>query len=282
MRLEGAGAFEYGFVQFNLHDGATGAPHPVLGNREVRRALTRALDRPLMVSSVFDSAGAVALGPFVRRQWTADSTLRQLGFDRVGAERTLDSLGWRRAPGGMRQKNGRPLALTLLVTAGSPSRMRFAEMIQEQLRQAGAQLRIEFLDGRALGQRFARHDYDAVINSLTTGLSPSGVRQSWTSTATPDGFNTGGYSSLVFDAHVDSAIRSPNARDARTHYRAAYREIVDDAPAVWLYEPRLRAGVNARVVTGPLRPDAWWATLPRWSLVPSGRSAERASSGASR
>jgi peptide/nickel transport system substrate-binding protein len=61
-------------------------------------------------------------------------------------------------------------------------------------------------------------------------------------------------------------MRSSTQAEARAHYRAAYQTIVDDAPAIWLFEPPNLAGVNARLQIGTIRPDAWWLSLPNWSI----------------
>lgn len=46
---------------------------------------------------------------------------------------------------------------------------------------------------------------------------------------------------------------------------------VDDAPAIWLFEPVAMAGVHKRLRVGPLRADAWWSGLPAWSFAPGER-----------
>ncbi|MFM9014477.1 MAG: hypothetical protein ACKORK_13125, partial [Gemmatimonadota bacterium] len=50
--------------------------------------------------------------------------------------------------------------------------------------------------------------------------------------------------------------------------RAAYRVIVADAAAVWLYEPMPVAAVHRRFLLPTWRPEAWWRTLPSWRLDP--------------
>ncbi len=104
--------FDYNFMQFNTRDGASDKPHPLFGDRAMRRALTMALDRKAMVQNMFGGSGAVGLGPFVRAQWSADTTLTQIGFDRAGAARLLDSLGWHAGADSMRARNGKPLAFS--------------------------------------------------------------------------------------------------------------------------------------------------------------------------
>ena len=268
LRIEPYSSFDYGFLRFNLHDGASAKPHPILGDRALRRALTQALDRRLLVRSVFDTLAHVALGPFVRAQWTSDTTLAELSFDRGAAVRTLDSLGWREGPDGTRVKNGKPLQLTLLRPSSSKSRELVAVLIQEQLRQIGVMVKIEPLDFSAFMARANKRDFDAIMDAVHTNPSPAGVREAWSSSGIEKGTgpNRGGYSNPKFDAQVDSAVSSMDAHAAKTHYRAAYQTIIDDAPAVWLFEPVAVAGFNKRLNVGALRADGWWLTVPAWTV----------------
>ena len=268
LRVEAYSSFDYGFVRFNLHDGSRDQPHPILGDRAVRRALTQALDRKLLVRSVFDTLAHVALGPFVRAQWSSDTTLTQIPFDRAAAARALDSLGWRAGADGMRAKNGRALEFTLLRPSSSKSRELLAVLIQEQLRQVGVKVNVEALDFGAFMDRASKRKFDALMDGTHTGPSPDGVRESWSSHGIENGAgpNRGGYSNPAFDAQVDSALASMSASTAKSHYRAAYQTIVDDAPAIWLFEPIAVAGVSRRLNVGALRADGWWLGVPNWTI----------------
>ena len=145
----------YTYAQFNLRDPANGArPHPIFGNRELRRALTMATDRTTLVRSVYDSLALPALGPTVRAYPTTDPNLAQIPFDLPRARQILDSLGWRDADGnGIRERNGRPLQFSLAVPGTSKARVRLAVLLQEQLRQAGAKVDVEQLDFPVMMER---------------------------------------------------------------------------------------------------------------------------------
>lgn len=272
LRVIRLGSYGYNFLQFNLHDGPSDRPHPIFGDRGVRRAITMALDRALLVRSAFDTLGSVGLGPFVRSQWSADTTIAQVPFDRARAGRLLDSLGWRTGADGVRTRAGRKLAFTLIVPTSSKPRLELSVLIQEQLRLAGVQVDIEKLDNNAMIDRSKQRRFDAEMSGLTATPTPSGIKQTWTSEASREGgFNYGRYDNAQFDAEVDSAISAGAQAEAKAHYRAAYRIIVDDAPAIWLYEPPIQAGANARLSLGVIRQDAWWMGIPGWSIAPGKR-----------
>ena len=274
VRAVAYGGFDYSFLQFNVRDSTVpGRPHPLFGDRALRRALSMAVDRATLTRSVFDSLARPAIGPFSRTQWTADTTLRGIPFDATGAQRLLDSLGWRDTNGdGVRERAGRALALSLLVPASSRPRQAAAVLLQAQLKAIGARVTIEQADFNAFLDRAHRGAFDALIGGVRTNPSPRGVRELWGTPGPGRGTqNWGGWSNPAFDAHVDSALAATSTAAVRSHFRAAYQAAIDDAPAIWLYEPRMFAGVHRRLTVGTLRPDAWWSGVGAWSIDPAQR-----------
>jgi peptide/nickel transport system substrate-binding protein len=251
---------DYVFMQLNLRNS-------ILSSRELRRALTMALDRKSIVESLFGSLAAVSLGPAVRAFPTTDTSLVQLPFDRRRAGRILDSLGWRRAEDGIRSRNGQPLRLQTMVPTSSQSRMRIAVLIQEQLRAVGVDVVLDRMDFGAFSARQAARDFDAALASWTLGSSPEAVRATWTGRAVePGGLNYGEYRNAEFDRLVDSALAANSLRESRRLFRAANQIIIDDAAAIWLYEPRTVLAVHKRFSTPPMRPNAWWLGLADWTI----------------
>ncbi len=264
---------DYVFMQMNLRDPGGTRPHPTFGSREMRRALTMAMDRDAMVRNLFDTLAAVSIGPAVRAFPTTDPSLRQIPFDPRGAERLLDSLGWRAGVGsGIRSRNGIPLRFRLLVPVSSLSRMRIAVLIQEQLRQVGADAVIEQMDYSAFSARQSSRAFDAALASWHLGSSPEAVRVTWTTEAAkPRGLNYGGYSNPAFDSLVDSALSVTTLAGAREYFRRANQIIVDDAPALWLYEPKTLLAIHGRITPSPMRPNAWWLGIGGWTIDPEKR-----------
>ena len=266
----------YYYLLFNERDPKNPlAPHPLFGSRELRRALSMALDRPKLVKSVFDTLASVGHGPITKSIATFDSTIVLLPYAPDSARRILDALGWRDANGdGIREKNGRPLAFTLIIPSSSLPRRQAAQLIQEELKQFGVKVEIEMADFPTTNQKVKARLFDAWINGLSLDPSPGSIRQSWSSaSATPDGSNVGSYQSPVFDAYVDSAVRQMDPVKAKAYFRQAYVTIVGDAPAIWLYEPASIAGMQRRIHPTGMRADAWGVNLAEWSIPPGERTA---------
>ena len=112
------------------------------------------------------------------------------------------------------------------------------------------------MDYSAFTARQAERSFDAALASWTLGSSPEAVRVTWTSRAAKKGgLNYGGYQNRAFDALVDSALAAGTLAAARAYFRRAHQVIIDDAPAVWLYEPRLLLAVHSRIVSPAMRPN---------------------------
>lgn len=259
----------YGYLGFNMRDPKNpDRPHALLADRGVRRAIAMSLNRPLLVANVYDSTAFVAAGPFSRTYPTADTTLQGLAFDSVGADRLLDSLGWKDGNGdGVREKGGRPLRFGILLPATSTPRRRFAELIQAQLKPHGIQVDIDAAEIPVYQPRFYAGQFDAMLNNFGLDPSPSGVREQWgTASVKNRGRNVQLYSNPAVDATLDSAAAEWDPTRSRELYRRAYQLITDDVAAVWLYENRPYMAIHNRVQPDLTAPDAWWRNLRRWSI----------------
>jgi peptide/nickel transport system substrate-binding protein len=278
LRLKPYRGLAYIFAQFNLRDPVNHArPHPIFGNRELRRALTMATDRANLVRSVYDSLAIPALGPTVRAYPTTDPNLAQIPFDLARARQILDSLGWRDANGdGIRERNGRPLQFSLAVPSTSKPRVQLAVLLQEQLRQAGVKVDVEQLDFPVLIERERKRAFDAAIGQWSTQPSPGSIRGTWGTAGSraSSGSNYSSYENPVFDANVDSALASFNPAARKAYFTKAYNTIIQDAPAIWLAEPLPTVGYHSRLQLAPLRSDAWWAHIPDW-WIPSDKRIPR-------
>jgi peptide/nickel transport system substrate-binding protein len=260
-------SLDYGYLAFNLRDARSASrPHALFADRAVRLALSQSVDRAAVVGNALDSLGQVALGPVTRSQATADAALRAPSFDPAAAARALDAAGWRVDPrDGIRRRGGRPLAFGMLVPSSSSTRMRLAVLLQAQLKAAGVDVTLEPVDAPTFAERLRSGRFDAALNVWRNDPSPATLRQSWaTSRGEDPGANFGRYASATLDALLDSAATEFGAARRVALYRRADQVLLDDAPALWLYEPRNLAAVSRRVRPVGMRADAWWAHLGEW------------------
>jgi peptide/nickel transport system substrate-binding protein len=258
----------YTYLGFNLRaSGDTSKPHPIFADREVRRALTMAVDRASLVKSALGDLGKVPPGPLSSLLWIWDPEIRQLPYDTAQAGRILNARGWRDHDGdGVRDKNGQPLTFRILVPTTSVLRRQYARLLQEQFRVIGVRAEIDELEFAVVAERVQSGNFDTSIQSRGNDPSPgSGITQTWTR-AGFGGSNFGRYYSPEFERLVDRAIAASGQDQARGFWRAAISTINADAPAIFLYSLENIAAVHKRIENVQLRPDSWAALLRTWRI----------------
>jgi peptide/nickel transport system substrate-binding protein len=257
---------QYAYMGFNLVDPRqTSQPHPIFGDRTVRRALTMAVDRRAMLHNVFDTLGHLLYGPSPHAIAAADTTLPQLPYDTVRARVLLDSVGWITGPDGIRVKNGRRLEFGLMSPNSSVNRHQYAILLQAALRKVGAAVKVEETDFATFTDRQAGHTYDAELALYNTDPSISGFKQSWTTAGiSKSGSNFQAYSNPAVDALLDSATTTFDPARTRLYTRHAFETIIEDAPGVWLFEPPTILGIQKRIHPVGIRADGYWVGLADW------------------
>ena len=260
----------YTFLCFNERAPSdTAQPHPIFSDREVRRALSMAVDRGSLLASTLQELGKVPPGPISSLVGIWDPDTRQLPYDTVQANRILNQRGWRDHDGdGIRDKNGQPLAFHILVPTTSQLRKQYARLLQEQFRAIGVHVEIDELEFSVVNQRTATGNFDAALLSRSNDPSPgSGVTQSWTR-AGFGGSNSGRYYNPEFERLVDRAISATTRDQARKWWRTALETINADAPGIFLYSLENVAAVHKRVENVQFRADSWAALLRTWRIPP--------------
>lgn len=259
----------YTYLVFNLRaNGDTAAPHPLFGDRDLRRAVALGTDRARLVASVFGNLAKVPPGPTPQTWWLFGVDLDAPPYDSVAAVRLLERRGWRDGDGdGRRERRDTTLAFSLMVPTTSAVRRQYARLLQAQYRTLGVAVEIEEVEPSVFGERASAGRFDAALASWSTDPTPtSAVRQTWTTSGIGRS-NYGRYASPEFDRLVDRAAEAPPA-ESRRLWQKAFRTLSADVPGVWLYAPDNVAAIHRRVADVQIRPDSWWALVRTWRIPP--------------
>jgi len=151
---------------------------PIVSDPAVRKAFSLAINRPEVVGAVFTSQTKPATG--VLSSTTPDYTDggAQLGFDLNRAKATLDADGWVPGPDGVRAKGGQRLSFGVTFFANAATNQPALELIQQQLRAAGIDMRIVQQPIANLAQVQVSGDFDALWNN-TTRADPDLLRSAY-------------------------------------------------------------------------------------------------------
>jgi len=93
---------------------------PAFADVRVRQALTHAVDRELISTTILEGLAPVTHGPVQPVSWAHNPNVRTYAFDPVRARALLDEAGWRDTNGdGVRDKDGRRFPFPPLPPAGA-------------------------------------------------------------------------------------------------------------------------------------------------------------------
>lgn len=246
----------------------TARANPILSDVRVREALALALDRRTITTSVWGPTASVP--EVVQSQHWAWVTggLRAVGQDAARARRLLEAAGWRDADGdGIREQNGRPLRLTMILPGTSATRRAAAVQAERMWRTVGVEVVLEVVEQADYLARRASGRWDLEIAGANQSPSPSSVVQSWScaSAAQPGSSNVARFCDPAFDRLVQAA---DTAADPVAAYGAAFARLASVRPAIGLVAPTNTVGVHARFANVVIRPVNAWTDLWRWTVRP--------------
>ncbi|MEP6836238.1 MAG: peptide ABC transporter substrate-binding protein [Gemmatimonas sp.] len=262
----------YAYLTFNLHArNNPKAPNSLFADINVRHALSMAIDRSASTRMVLDTFGAPAIGPSPRALVVNANDIRQIPYDPAHARALLDSVGWLLPKGGdVRMKNGVPLAFQIAVSSSSQNRQTFANSMEGQFRNVGVKATVRVPEMTVLREELSAGNFDTYLGMFVVTPGLQGLAGAW-GTRGIGGRNFGGYSSKPFDAKIDSALSAFKAPVANQLWVHAMQQIVDDAPAIWLFEDVNIGVIHRRILLPPMRADGWYAHLADWSIDPAQR-----------
>jgi len=273
VRLERTGNFRLittpsdllGYFLYNVRaPGDSSRPHPVLGDVRVRRAITLALNRSAMSQSVFGPYGKVPFGPVSQMLSLTNVSPKAAPQNVARAKGLLTAAGWRDTDGdGIRDRNGTPLELSVIVPSSSRMRQQLSVIAQEQLRQVGIKLDVLVLERPVWQERFVGGRFDISFGAMRQVPTPSGLTDSWTCRGASN-------ASHFCDPMVDSLLSAAIAdqRDPTPTYIEALGQIENDAAAAFLFAPLEVMAVHRRYEHVQLRDGSPWLMLWRWSVRP--------------
>ncbi|MGR3551186.1 peptide ABC transporter substrate-binding protein [Pseudooceanicola sp.] len=122
-------------------------PHPILSDLKVRKALSMAIDRELLVEIGYGQAGRATCNLVPAPEMFASPNTDCIGQDMEGAKALLEEAGWTDSDGdGIRDKDGEKLSL-LFQTSTNAVRQDFQALIKQWWQEIGVETELRNVSG---------------------------------------------------------------------------------------------------------------------------------------
>ncbi len=259
------------YVLFNTRQSSdTSRRHPALSDPRVREALTLALDRDAMVRAVFGPTAAVPQAVASQLwQWALPPRPGANGGNPARARTLLAEAGWRDSDGdGLVDRNGVPLALTMILPSTSASRGAFAVQAEARWRAIGVRVLLARSDFPAYLARRASGDWDLDLTAVNQDASPRSLATSWScaSAAIPGSGNVARWCDPAFDTLRLAA--ETTAGDPTAAWQRAFARMRTASPAIFLAAPTNQVAVHRRYANVEILPLKAWLSIWRWRVRP--------------
>lgn len=213
---------QMGFGQTWVGFNCTVAP---FDNKLVRQAISYAVDRESIVKAVFGGTGSVSTGPISPAIWGYSADVPKYEYDPAKAKQLLADAGY-------------PNGLDIVITSSdSQQRMDIAEIMQNQLKEAGINMKVESFENSTYLDKIIEGSFQMYILgwTTTTGDAHYGLYEPF-KTGGPTWSNTARYSNPAVDKLLDVGQQSTDQEARKAAYAEAQKLIVEDAPWIFLWD----------------------------------------------
>jgi len=245
-------------------------PHPLFGDKAVRKALASAVDADKIIDDLLKSE---VTGETYGRRSTGtitpelcdvhDESIVPISFDVPKAKAELAKIGWTDSNGdGVLDKGGVDFRFTLQTNTENPRRNKAAVIVQAQLKEVGITVDIERVEFNKFVEKHRRKDFDATLGGWSAGLfvDPSVI---WHSGPEYE-FNFVSYDNARADELMQQGLREPDPEKSKVIWQELQQVIYEDQPYLFLYWMDEIVGVHERFEDTTVNVQSPYYDLHEW------------------
>jgi peptide/nickel transport system substrate-binding protein len=258
-------ALSYTFFAHNFKN-----PH--LQKKDVRQAITHAVNRQEMLDSFYAARGTLISGPFAPGSWAYNLDVKTAPYNPGRAKELLAKAGYTQtgSDGYLIADEGKPLQFTLKIPIEKENETikRVVLAFQNYLKQVGIKVNLEFREWQAWKQDvFVDHDFDMVIANWAfddsadiSTLFHSGETAAWRN-------NFVEYSNPEVDALIVEAKTTLDREKQRTINQRLHAVLAEEQPYTFLWTLTNFAAVHKKVRHVELHPFKFFTFADTWYIA---------------
>ncbi len=225
----------YSFIGMNLK-------HPILKDREVRKALSMLFNRPLMLSKFEYNLSDYATGPVYIQSDYASPVVKPIEFNPNEALRVLTKAGWKDTDrDGILDKNisGKKTPLSITILEPNIDVMKYLTIFKEDASKVGVEIKLKNIEWNSFIKLLDERNFEAVRLAWGGGSVEIDQKQIWhSSSISGAGSNFIGYSNPEVDRLIDQARQIHDRNQRIILNRRAYELISADYPYIWWFNSK--------------------------------------------
>jgi ABC-type transport system substrate-binding protein len=219
----------YSYIGYNMR-------RPIFQDVRVRKALGMAINVQEIIDYVLYGQAERTTGPYPKQTPFYNPAVKPLPYDPEGALRLLAEAGWTRNAEGWLEKDGKPLAFTLITNLGNEVRKAVMVVAQNAWRRLGIRVETLIMEWAVfINERVDKGDFDALILGWSMGLDADLYQIFHSSQMGHFQLNFVGYSNPEADALMIRIRQEYNRARQVEMARRLHQLIAQDQPYTFLF-----------------------------------------------
>jgi peptide/nickel transport system substrate-binding protein len=254
-RIPAAG---YTYVNLNTAD-------PILSDKMVRQALSHLVNKQQIIDTIYKGIGKPANGPIVPGMWAYSDDIPSYDYSPDKAKQLLDLAGWTAGPDGIRTKNGQKLSLVVRTHSEDPDRKQLIQVLQSEFQNVGIDATTNTVEFPAFFQDVQDGKYQVGVIGWLNLSDPD--RATFRQFTIDGSANYGKYRNEQVDSLLKQARTTLDQSKAKGLYTDAVKQIVDDAPYIFVQYQEYIAMYTPKLQGYVINPVANWLSFKSASLA---------------
>jgi len=223
LQVESGPGTNLNYISFNTQDS-------VLRDLRVRQAIAYAMNRPLIISSLWRDRAQLAESLLPPQHWAWTGDVQQYPYDPAKANALLDAGGWKRGSDGVR------FHLTMKTSTDETSRL-LAMILQQQLRDIGIALEVRSFEFATFYSDISKGAFQMyTLRWLGGNEDPDIFGYAYDSHRFPPrGANRGRYVNTVLDGLIKEGATSSDQALRRIDYVKVQQILAAELPSINLW-----------------------------------------------
>jgi peptide/nickel transport system substrate-binding protein len=216
-----------------------------LADKDLRKALTMAINRSKILTDIYSGMGKLSLGPLPPSSWGFNDNIAPIEYNLAKAKETLKQKGYQER-NGFFGKGNKPLTFTIITNSENPERVEILNQVASDLKTLGIKVIARAMRVDSFIAAVVTKKFDGFIMGWSIGdkIDPSVY---WHSEAAKGRFNFSSYKNKMVDSLIDIGITMLDRKKAKEIWGEFQKLVYDEQPYSFLIVPNEISALYKRV-----------------------------------
>lgn len=237
---------QYFYIGWNA-DGS----NPFFNNKNVRTALTYAINVDAFINKILKGHALPCTGPFYPGSDFCNPDIKPIPYDPEKAKTILEAEGYRDTNGnGILDKDGKEFEFECIYAQEARDYQRFLEFFQNDLKRVGISMKLRAVEWSVFLKMTHTHKFEAFLSGYSYGDDPNPFMMYHSSMAKllssgeSFGENDVSYSNPEVDRLIEEQLKETNLEKRKLILRQIHKLIYEDQPYTYLVVPKNLVALN--------------------------------------